>query len=86
MFQVAGFDSDAKQLERSYSRLMALEACRILFRLGCDVRVYNPSRLPVKDDVQHSHEKVQELRDLSEWSDGHIWCSPEQHGNVVSLS
>ena len=62
---------------RSYSRLLALEASRILFRLGCDVRVYDPTGLPVKDDVQHSHEKVQELRDLSRWSDGHIWISPE---------
>ncbi len=65
---------------------MALEASRILFRLGCDVRVYDPAGLPVKDDRQHSHSKVQELRDLSRWSDGHIWCSPEQHGNVVGLS
>ena len=70
---------------RSYSRLLALEAARILFRLGCDVRVYDPTGLPVKDDVQHPHSKVQELRNLSRWSDGHVWVSPEQHGNVVSL-
>jgi hypothetical protein len=38
----------------------------------------------MKDDIQHSHPKVQELRDLSKWSDGHIWISPEQHGNLVS--
>lgn len=69
----------------SYSRLLAFEAARILFRLGCDVRVYNPTGLPVKDDTQHSHPKVQELRDLSRWSDGHIWVSPEQHGNLVRL-
>jgi arsenic resistance protein ArsH len=68
---------------RSYSRLVALEASRILFRLGCDVRVYDPLGLPVKDDVEHQHEKVQELRDLSRWSDGHVWVSPEQHGNLV---
>lgn len=68
----------------SYSKLLALEASRILFRLGCDVRVYDPTGLPVKDDVQHDHVKVQELRDLSRWSDGHVWVSPEQHGNLVS--
>jgi hypothetical protein len=71
-------------LRRSYSRLLSYEASRILFRLGCDVRMYDPSGLPMKDDVQHSHPKVQELRDLSKWSDGHIWISPEQHGNLVS--
>jgi len=65
---------------------MALEACRILLRLGCDVRVFNPRDLPVKDDEQHQHPKVQELRELSRWSDGHVWCSPEQHGNIVSLA
>ncbi|KAL8892144.1 MAG: hypothetical protein Q9215_000901 [Flavoplaca cf. flavocitrina] len=51
-------------------------------RLGCDVRVFNPAGLPVKDDLQHSHPKVQELRGLSRWSDGHVWVSPEQHGSV----
>ncbi|KAF2871222.1 flavo protein-like protein [Massariosphaeria phaeospora] len=71
--------------KRSYSRLLAYEASRILFRLGCDVRVYDPTGLPVKDDVQHSHTKVQELRDLSKWSDGHVWISPEQHGNITAV-
>ncbi|KNG52557.1 arsenic resistance protein [Stemphylium lycopersici] len=71
--------------QRSYSRLLAYEASRILFRLGCDVRMYDPAGLPVKDDVQHSHPKVQELRELSKWSDGHIWISPEQHGNLTAV-
>jgi arsenic resistance protein ArsH len=73
-------------IRSSYSRLLAYEASRILFRLGCDVRMYDPAGLPVKDDEQHSHPKVQELRDLSKWSDGHIWISPEQHGNLVSTT
>ncbi|KAH8125993.1 hypothetical protein FP744_10006203 [Trichoderma asperellum] len=70
---------------RSFSRLLAYEASRILFRLGCDVRVYDPNGLPQKDDVQHDHPKVQELRELSKWSDGHLWVSPEQHGNLTGL-
>lgn len=68
---------------RSYSKLVAFEAARILFRLGCDVRVFDPTGLPVKNDVDQNHPKVQELRDLSTWSDGHVWVSPEQHGNLV---
>ncbi|GAQ11764.1 putative aconitate hydratase [Aspergillus lentulus] len=71
--------------KRSYSKLVAFEASRILFRLGCDVRVFNPEGLPVKDDVQHTHPKVQELRELSTWSDGHLWVSPEQHGNLTAV-
>ncbi|KAI5364750.1 Putative Flavoprotein-like superfamily [Septoria linicola] len=70
---------------RSYSRLLAYEASRILYRLGCDVRIFDPSGLPVKDDVQHDHPKVQELRELSKWSDGHVWVSPEQHGNLTAV-
>jgi arsenic resistance protein ArsH len=71
---------------RSYSRLVAFEASRILFRLGCDVRVFDPEGLPVKNDRDHNHAKVQELRELSNWSDGHLWVSPEQHGNLVSTT
>jgi hypothetical protein len=69
--------------KRSYSKLLAYEASRILFRLGCDVRVYDPAGLPVKDDVNHGHPKVVELRELSKWSDGHFWVTPEQHGTIV---
>ncbi|GAB7332421.1 hypothetical protein MBLNU13_g04230t1 [Cladosporium sp. NU13] len=71
--------------QRSYSKLLAFEVSRILWRLGCDVRVYDPTGLPMKDDVQHTHPKVQELRDLSRWSDGHFWVSPEQHGNLTAV-
>lgn len=70
--------------ERSFSKLMAYEAARILHCLGADVRVYNPAGLPIKDEVSDKHAKVVELRSLSEWSDGHFWCSPEQHGNLTA--
>ncbi|CAI7571620.1 unnamed protein product [Penicillium glandicola] len=71
--------------KRSYSRLVALEASRILFRLGCDVRVFDPEGLPMKNETDVSHPKVQELRELSLWSDGHVWVSPEQHGNLTAV-
>ncbi len=64
---------------------MAFEASRILHRLGCDVRVFDPTQLPVKNDLDEAHRKVQELRELSRWSDGQVWCTPEQHGNLASL-
>merc|ERR1712070_191794 len=70
---------------RSYSQLLSYEGSRILWRLGCDVRVYNPSGLPIKDDVQHDHPKVQELRELSKWSDGHVRVCPEQHGTITAV-
>ncbi|KAI5475919.1 hypothetical protein MNV49_000692 [Pseudohyphozyma bogoriensis] len=70
--------------ERSFSMLTAYEAARILEKLGADVRIFEPHGLPVKDEVSVSHPKVQELRELSEWSHGQLWCSPEQHGTITA--
>lgn len=64
---------------------MAFEASRILHHLGCDVRIYNPHSLPLKDEESVDDPKVQELRGLSEWSDAQFWCSPEQHGNMTAV-
>lgn len=72
-------------IPRSYSRFFAYEGARILSRLGCQVRIYDPTGLPIKDDISTSHPKVQELRSLSDWSDGHFWVSPEQHGAITAV-
>lgn len=74
---------DKRLMIRSYSRLMAYEAARILDHIGADVRVFDPQDLPMKDEAHVTHPKVVELRGLSAWSDGHFWVSPEQHGNLV---
>ncbi|MBC7313295.1 MAG: arsenical resistance protein ArsH [Rhizobium sp.] len=66
--------------ERSYSRLLTEEAARILRRYGAEVRIYDPHGLPLADEVEASHPKVQELRELSLWSEGQVWCTPERHG------
>ncbi|KAF9913458.1 hypothetical protein BX616_010018 [Lobosporangium transversale] len=71
--------------ERSFSRLLAYEFARILDRLGADVRVFDPTGLPVKDGVSENHPKVQELRELSQWSHAHVWVSPEQHGQITGV-
>lgn len=72
--------------ERSFSRLSAEEAERILARLGAEVRVFNPSGLPLVDDgVDTSHPKVRALRDLAAWSEGMVWSSPERHGAMTGV-
>lgn len=72
--------------ERSYSRLLAEEAGRILEYMGAEVKLYNPDGLPTYDyDRSMNHPKVQELRDLSLWSEGQVWSSPELHGNMSGL-
>jgi arsenical resistance protein ArsH len=72
--------------ERSFSRLTAEEAARILTRLGAEVRFFHPSGLPLVDDgVDASHPKVRELRDLVAWCEGMVWSSPERHGAMTGL-
>lgn len=71
--------------ERSYSRFLTLEAERILRRLGAETRVYDPRDLPVVDSVPGDHPKVLELREISLWSEGQVWCSPERHGAVTGV-
>lgn len=71
--------------ERSYSRLVTEEAARILRRLGAEVRIFNPSGLPLPDSTSADHPKVRELRDLSIWSEAQVWCSPERHGSMTGV-
>ncbi len=70
---------------QSYSRLLVLEAERLLQRMGCETRVFDPHGLPMVDSVTADHPKVQELRELSAWSEGQVWCSPERHGAVTGV-
>jgi arsenical resistance protein ArsH len=69
----------------SYSRLLAEEAGRLLTHFGAEVRFFNPEGLPLPDAAPASHPKVQELRDLSQWSEGHVWVSPERHGAMSGI-
>ncbi|AJQ47714.1 MULTISPECIES: arsenical resistance protein ArsH [Pseudomonas] len=71
--------------ERSFSRLLVEEAARLLEHFGAETRVFNPSGLPLPDDVPVDHPKVQELRDLVQWSEGQVWCSPERHGAMSAV-
>ncbi|WP_374547068.1 arsenical resistance protein ArsH [Rhodoblastus sp.] len=71
--------------KRAFSRLMTEEAARILQRLGAETRTFNPSGLPLPDDAEAEHPKVQELRDLVTWCEGMVWCSPERHGAMTAI-
>ncbi|WP_306257829.1 arsenical resistance protein ArsH [Pararhizobium sp. IMCC21322] len=71
--------------QRSYSRLLTEEAARVLSHLGADVRVFDPTGLPLVDEMSQEAEKVQELRELSLWSEAQVWCSPERHGTITGL-
>ncbi|KQN53582.1 NADPH-dependent FMN reductase [Erwinia sp. B116] len=71
--------------ERSFSRLSTEEAARLLTAMGAEVRIFNPSGLPLPDDAPETHPKVTELRELVLWSEGMVWCSPERHGAMTGV-
>lgn len=71
--------------ERSYSRLLTFEAARLLITMGGEVKIFDPTGLPMVDSVPDTHPKVQELRQLASWSEGMVWTSPERHGAMTGL-
>jgi arsenic resistance protein ArsH len=71
--------------ERSFSRFLTHEAARILEHFGAEVKIFDPMELPMAGSVQEDHPKVLELRALSLWSEGQVWCSPERHGAITAV-
>lgn len=71
--------------EKSFSRLLTEEAARLLQHFGAETRIFDPRGLPLPDDAPESHPKVQELRELMQWSEGQVWCSPERHGAMTAV-
>ena len=72
--------------ERSFSRLCVEEAARLLQLMGCETRIFDPSDLPLTDQVAgDDHPAVHELREQAMWSEGMVWCSPERHGQISAI-
>ncbi len=70
---------------RSFSRLVVMEAARLLEVMGAETKIFHADGLPLPDSEDASHPKVQELRDLVSWSEGMVWCSPERHGAMTGI-
>ena len=71
--------------KRSYSKLLALEAARLLGAMGAETRLFDPAGLPLPDAEPETHPKVQELRELARWAEGMVWSSPERHGAMSGI-
>jgi arsenic resistance protein ArsH len=71
--------------ERSFSRLVTQEAARLLNEFGAETKIFDPAGLPLPDDAPDTHPKVAELRELMQWSEGQVWCSPERHGSMSAV-
>lgn len=69
---------------RSFSRYLAEECQRVLVKFGAEVRMFDPNGLPVFDRQSFELPKVRELRELSLWSEAHVWVTPEQHGSMTA--
>ena len=71
---------------RSFSRLATEEAARILRYYGAEVRIFDPSDLPLPDQVDgDNHPAVHALREHALWSEAQVWCSPERHGAITAV-
>jgi len=70
---------------RSFSRLVTQEAARILEAMGAETKIFDPAGLPLPDSEEASHPKVAQLRELVQWSEGMVWCSPEKHGAMTGI-
>lgn len=70
---------------RSFSKLLTLEAARLLQAMGAETRIFDPAGLPLPDSEPDTHPKVRELRELATWSEGMVWCSPERHGAMTGI-
>ncbi|BDT57317.1 arsenical resistance protein ArsH [Massilia varians] len=71
--------------ECSFSRFLTWEAARILEHFGAEVKIFDPMELPMAGSVPETHPKVVELRELSLWSEGQVWCCPERHGAITAV-
>ena len=71
--------------ERSYSKLLTLEAARLLEAMGAEVRIFDPLDLPQPDAAPESHPRVVALREAAAWAEGMVWCSPERHGAMTGI-
>ena len=71
--------------DRSYSRFLTFEAERLLKHFRAETRIFDPVGLPLPDGAEVNHPKVQELRELSLWSEGQVWTSPERHGAMSAV-
>ncbi|MDW7745042.1 arsenical resistance protein ArsH [Halomonas sp.] len=71
--------------QRSFSRLVVVEAARLLRAMGAEPRIFDPRGLPLPDAEEATHPKVAELRELAEWAEGMVWCSPERHGAMTGI-
>ncbi|WP_448511805.1 arsenical resistance protein ArsH [Photorhabdus laumondii] len=69
----------------SFSRLLVQESALLLEQIGAEIKIFNPSSLPLPDTTSGTHEKVIELHELMQWSEGQVWCSPEHHGSMSAV-
>lgn len=62
--------------QRSFSRFSAEEAGRLLTEMGAEVKIFNPSGLPLPDDAPETHQRC---KSYGVWFGGVMaWCGVRQ--------
>lgn len=69
----------------SRSQIAVEEAARLLTYFGAEPRIFDASSLPLPDRYSRRNSAVLELRALSRWSQGQVWCNAEHRGGISSL-
>jgi arsenic resistance protein ArsH len=70
---------------RSYPRLLADEAERLLVAAGCETRRCDSAGLPLPDGADPWHRRSPTGARCRPWSEGQVWSSSERHGTLSGV-
>ena len=58
----------------------------ILTQMGAEVKIYDPSGLPIYDQDDQDLPVVQDyLLNYIDWAEGYLWIAPELHGGMPAV-
>lgn len=72
-------------IERCYSRLVVLEAGKIVQNFVAEVKILHPKGLALPEDGDVTQPTVKGLYELLAWAEGMVCCSPERHSVMSSI-
>jgi arsenic resistance protein ArsH len=71
--------------ERSYSKLLTLEAARLLQAMGGEDPYLRSVALPHCPTTRRSRTPRCRSCGTAAWAEGMVWCSPERHGAMTGI-
>lgn len=72
--------------KKSYSWKLAQQVKDLLEQFGAEVKIFDPSSLPIYNQDDQDLPAVQEyLLDYIDWAEGFFWIAPELHGSMPAV-